>query len=169
MAVASIHFTRGLIALQVRSEMKVTRLCPTVCDPVDYSPWSPVFLQEHWNVQPFPFPRDLPNQAIEFRSPELQVDSLPADPRGKPKNTVRATKQIRDRGRLINKALAYAVLEAEESHHLWSQRPEIPESRSCQFQSGPEGRRTPRFQLKGGRNSQVSLHPPFIPTQLWIG
>ena len=30
---------------------------------------------------------DLPNPGIEPRSPTLQVDSLPAEPQGKPKNT----------------------------------------------------------------------------------
>ena len=32
-------------------------------------------------------PGDLPNPGIEHRSPELQADSLPAEPPGKPKNT----------------------------------------------------------------------------------
>ena len=36
---------------------------------------------------PFPSPGDLPNPGIEHRSPALQVDSLPAEPPGKPKNT----------------------------------------------------------------------------------
>ena len=67
-------------------------------------------------------PGDLPNPGIEPRSSALRVDSLPAEPQGKSKNTVRATEQIRDTGRLINKALAYVVLKAEESHDLWSQR-----------------------------------------------
>ena len=35
----------------------------------------------------FPSPEDLPNPGIEPRSPALQVDSLPAEPQGKPKNT----------------------------------------------------------------------------------
>ena len=35
----------------------------------------------------FPSPRDLPNPGIKPRSPALQVDSLPAEPPGKPKNT----------------------------------------------------------------------------------
>ena len=35
----------------------------------------------------FPFSRGLPNPGIEPRSPALQVDSLPAEPQGKPKNT----------------------------------------------------------------------------------
>ena len=34
-----------------------------------------------------PFPGDLPNPGIKTRSPTLQVDSLPAEPPGKPKNT----------------------------------------------------------------------------------
>ena len=37
-AFTSLHFTRGLIALQVRSEMKVIQLCPTVVHGVQYSP-----------------------------------------------------------------------------------------------------------------------------------
>ena len=35
----------------------------------------------------FPFSRGLPNPAIELGFPALQVDSLPAEPQGKPKNT----------------------------------------------------------------------------------
>ena len=35
----------------------------------------------------FPFSGDLPNPGIEPRSPALQVDSLPAQPPGKLKNT----------------------------------------------------------------------------------
>ena len=42
---------------------------------------------EYWSGQPFPSPGDLPNPGIEARSPALQVDSLPAEPQGKPENT----------------------------------------------------------------------------------
>ena len=42
---------------------------------------------EYWSGEPFPTPGDLPNPEIEPRSPALQEDSLPAEPRGKPKNT----------------------------------------------------------------------------------
>ena len=42
---------------------------------------------EYWSGQPFPSPGDLPNPGIEPRSPALQVDSLPAGPQGKPKDT----------------------------------------------------------------------------------
>ena len=34
-----------------------------------------------------PSPVDLPDPGIEAGSPALQVDSLPAEPQGKPKNT----------------------------------------------------------------------------------
>ena len=41
---------------------------------------------EYWSGQPFssPPPEDLPNPGIEPRSPISQVDSLPAEPQGKP-------------------------------------------------------------------------------------
>ena len=42
---------------------------------------------EYWNGLPYPFPGNLPNPEIKPRSPSLQVDSLPANPPGKPKNT----------------------------------------------------------------------------------
>ena len=43
---------------------------------------------EYWGGQPFPSPGYLPNPGIEPRSPAMQADSLPAEPQGKPKNTV---------------------------------------------------------------------------------
>ena len=43
--------------------------------------------QEHWGGLPCSPPGDLPNPGIEPRSPSLQVDSLPSEPPGKPKNT----------------------------------------------------------------------------------
>ena len=42
---------------------------------------------EYWSGKPFPSPGDLANPGIEPSSPALQVDSLPAEPQGKPKNT----------------------------------------------------------------------------------
>ena len=44
---------------------------------------------EYWSGLPFPSPGDLPNPGIKPRSPALQVDadSLPAEPPGKPKST----------------------------------------------------------------------------------
>ena len=42
---------------------------------------------EYWSGKLFPSPGDLPNPEIKPRSPALQVDSLPPEPQGKPKNT----------------------------------------------------------------------------------
>ena len=43
--------------------------------------------QEYWSRLPCPPSGDLPNPGIEPRFPALQVDSLPSEPPGKPKNT----------------------------------------------------------------------------------
>ena len=68
----------------------VTQSCPTLCDPVDCSqPGSSI----HGNCPgkytgvPCPPRRDLPNPGIKPKSSSLQVDSLPSEPPGKPKNT----------------------------------------------------------------------------------
>ena len=42
---------------------------------------------EYWSGYPLPSPGDLPIPGIKPRSPALQVNSLPAEPQGKPKNT----------------------------------------------------------------------------------
>ena len=42
---------------------------------------------EYWSGEPFPSPGHLPNPGTKPRSPALQADSLPVEPRGKPKNT----------------------------------------------------------------------------------
>ena len=39
---------------------------------------------EYWSGWPFHSPEGLPNPGTEPRSPTLQVDSLPAEPQGKP-------------------------------------------------------------------------------------
>ena len=39
---------------------------------------------KYWSGQLFPSPGDLPNPGIKLRSPAFQVDSLPAEPPGKP-------------------------------------------------------------------------------------
>ena len=39
---------------------------------------------EYWSEEPFPSPGDLPKLGIEPRSSALQVDSLLAEPQGKP-------------------------------------------------------------------------------------
>ena len=65
--------------------MKVAQLCPTL-DPMDYTVHG--ILQARileWVA--VPFSRGSSNPGIEPWSPVLQVDSLPAEPQGKPKNT----------------------------------------------------------------------------------
>ena len=63
--------------------VKITQLCPTLCDTMDCIFSRP----EYWSGEPFPFPGDLLSPGIEPRSPAMQEDSLPAEPQGKPKNT----------------------------------------------------------------------------------
>ena len=49
--------------------------------------WTPLSMgfprQKCWSGLPFPSPGDLPDPAIEPRSPELQADTLPSEPPGK--------------------------------------------------------------------------------------
>ena len=79
----------------LKVKVKVTQPCPILCHPMDCiffaTPWT-VSLEfsraEYWNGEPFPFPGDLSNPGIEPRSSTLQVDSLPSEPQGKPKNPV---------------------------------------------------------------------------------
>ena len=53
-----------------------------------YNPWNSPGQNTGVGGYPlFPFPGDLPDPGMEPRSPALQVDSLPAEPQGKPKNT----------------------------------------------------------------------------------
>ena len=62
--------------------MKVTQLCLTLCDPMDYTVHG--ILQTRileWVA--FPFSRG----SSQPRSLALQADSLPAEPQGKPENT----------------------------------------------------------------------------------
>ena len=62
------------------------------CDPVGYSPQSPLSMwfsrQEYWNGLPFPSPRDLSNSEIEPTSPELAGKFFTTEPQGKPPNPV---------------------------------------------------------------------------------
>ena len=69
--------------------MKVAQSCPTLCDLMDYTVHG--ILQDRILEQvaisfSSSFLKDLPNPGTEPASPSLQVDSLPAEPQGKPKN-----------------------------------------------------------------------------------
>ena len=54
-----------------------TQSCPTLWDPMDYSPQAPRPMgfsrQEHWHGLPFPPPGDLPNPGIKRMSPVSPV------------------------------------------------------------------------------------------------
>ena len=68
--------------------MKAAQLLLTLFNPMDYIAHE--ILQARileWIAIPFSRAGDLPNPGIEPRSPALQVDSLLAEPPGKPKNT----------------------------------------------------------------------------------
>ena len=64
--------------------MKVGQSCPTLCDPMNYTVHA--ILQARI-LERVPSPGYLPSPGIEHRPPTLQVDSLPAEPQEKPKNT----------------------------------------------------------------------------------
>ena len=72
--------------------MKVAQLCAILCDPLGssslrlLSPWG-FSRQGYYSGFSCPSPGDLPNSGIKLRSLALQVDSLPTQISGKPKNT----------------------------------------------------------------------------------
>ena len=65
------------------SEVKVTQLCPTLSDPMDYT-FHGILQARILEWVTFPFSRVSYQPRIEPRSPALQADSLPAEPQGKP-------------------------------------------------------------------------------------
>ena len=67
-------------------KVKVIQLCLTLCDPMDYTVHG-ILKARILEWVAFPFCRESSQPGIEPRSPALQVDSLPAEPQGKSKNT----------------------------------------------------------------------------------
>ena len=74
-------------AMKKRVKVKGTQPCPALCNPMDHTQSMEFSRPEHWRGELFPPPGDHPNPGFKPRSPALQVDSLPAEPPGKPKNT----------------------------------------------------------------------------------
>ena len=67
-------------------KVKVTQLCPTLCNPMDYRVYG--ILQARileWVA--FPFSRESSQPRDRTQYPILQVDSLPAEPQGKRKSS----------------------------------------------------------------------------------
>ena len=75
----------------------ITQSCPTLCVPWTVACQAPLSMgparllcpwgfsrQEYWGGLPCPPPGDLPSPGIKLRYATLQVDSLPAEPAGKP-------------------------------------------------------------------------------------
>ena len=67
-------------------KVKAAQPCLTLCNPMDYTVHG-ILQTRILECIDFPSPWDLPNPGIKPRSPTLQVDSLPAEPPRKPKNT----------------------------------------------------------------------------------
>ena len=66
----------------------VSQLCPTLCNPMDYTVHG--ILQARiveWVA--IPFSGDLPNLGIKPRSPTVLANSLPAKPLGEPNSALR--------------------------------------------------------------------------------
>ena len=81
-----------MLSFNSKSQVKVlvTQSCLIFCNPWAIAHQAPLSVrfprQEYWSGLPFPSPADLPDPGIEPMSPakELQADSLPSEPPGKP-------------------------------------------------------------------------------------
>ena len=70
----------------MKVKVKVAQLCPTLCNPRHYTVHG--ILQARILVWvAFPFSRGSSQPRAKSRSPAMQVESLPAEPPGKPRNT----------------------------------------------------------------------------------
>ena len=62
-----IHVGRNWVSCTLKA--LVAQLCPTLCNPMDYSPLCSsvhgILQQEYWSGLPFPAPGDLPDPGIE--------------------------------------------------------------------------------------------------------
>ena len=74
-----------MISLGVK--VKVIQLCLTLCDPMDYTVHG-ILKARILEWVAFPFSMVFSNAGMQPRFPVLRVDSLPAEPHGKPKNIV---------------------------------------------------------------------------------
>ena len=75
----------------MKVKVKIAQLCLTLCDPMDYTVHG-IHQARILEWVTFPFSRGIfltqgLDLGIEPVSPALQVDSLPAEPQGKPKGT----------------------------------------------------------------------------------
>ena len=71
--------------VEVKVEVLVTQLCPTLCNPVHCSPpGSPLSMgfskQEYWSGLPWPPPGDLPDPGIKVPGVGIQQTAWPRNP-----------------------------------------------------------------------------------------
>ena len=69
----------------------VAQSCPTLSDPMDYSPSMEFSRKEYWSGLPFPSPGNLPDPGMELVfavSPELAGIFITIEPHGKPSVTL---------------------------------------------------------------------------------
>ena len=65
---------------------------------------------EYWSGQPFPSPGDIPDPGTESESAVLQVDSLPGETPGNPRQCIKKQRHyFADKGLYI-KAMAFPVV-----------------------------------------------------------
>ena len=70
----------------LKMQVKVAQSCPILCNPMDYTVHG-ILQARTLEWVAFPFSRRSSQPRDQPRSPTLQVDFLPAEPQGKPKNT----------------------------------------------------------------------------------
>ena len=87
MSTVRINNRRPLQNIIRTLKVKVTVMSDSLQPHGLYSPWNSP--GQNTGVGPFPSPGDLPNPGIEPRSFALQADSLPSEPQGKPKNSIK--------------------------------------------------------------------------------
>ena len=105
-------------------KVKVAQLCLTLCDPMDYMVLGTLqgrILE--WVA--FPFSRGSSQPGIKSRSPVWQVDSLPAEPQGKPECF------IRTKNSLAFQWLRLHIFSAEGTGSIPVQGTKIPQAVRC--------------------------------------
>ena len=90
-----LHLVKGLFksfshlknqVIFIVMKVKVTQSCQTLSDPMNYIVQD-ILRPEYWNAQSFLLQGIFPSQGSNSGLLKLQVDSLPAESQGKPKNT----------------------------------------------------------------------------------
>ena len=76
-----------LVSLSMKSKSESCSVVSDTLRPQELIQSMKFSKAEHWSGKLFPPPEDFPNPGMEPRFPALQVDSLPAEPQGKHKNT----------------------------------------------------------------------------------